>query len=102
MNLYEATFVDGPLAGQKIASNITKFSQEKWAACMPTADQWNSPGPLITDGSPADISRACAHFVELTMARRLLRHFRPELTADEVQDPIAEAKHAAEHDAVWG
>ena len=102
MNLYEAAFVGGPLDGQALSSNITKFSQVKWDACKLTADQWNCPGPLITDGSPADISRACAHFVELTMARKLLRHLRPGPKADEVPDPIAEAKHAAEQDAKFG
>ena len=102
MNKYEATFVGGPLAGQALESNIIKFSQEKWDKCMPTADQWTCPGPLITDGNPADISRACAHFLELTMARKLLRHYFSQAQADEVQDPIAGAKRAAEQDPVWG
>jgi len=95
MNMYEATFVGGPLDGKILSSNTQKFDQAKWDTIVATGDQWRCPGPLITSATPDDIRRACAHFLERACARELLKVMGH---AFDVADPIADAKRAAAYE----
>ena len=90
LTIYEAHFVSGPLAGKRVVTDVKKFTQEKWEQCT----QWSTQTPSVADAATSDVQAAAIHYLEMHMARLLLKALGRDPT-DAGVDPITAAINAS-------
>ena len=92
LTVYEARFLSGPLAGKKVVTDTSKFTQAKWEQCT----QWSRQTPSVAEAALSDVQAAAIHYLEMHMATLLLTVLGRDPT-DVGSDPITAAINASSH-----